>query len=355
MSDARRTYTAGRAAKLGRACRRLDIAEQTWRLKTPLRIAGHTFAAVDVVVVTLEQEGLTGRGEAAGVYYLGDDPRRMVEQINTVRPRIEKGADREELRSLLPCGGARNAVDCALWDLDAACSGRPVWDLAGQATPVPVLTTFTIGAVSSEETALIAQSYENAKALKLKLTGDNSADAGRVRAARWARPDVRLAVDANQGYDRKSLEAMLPIFADAGVSLIEQPLAVGREIDLEGLDSPIPLAADESVQGIHDIAPLAGLVDVINIKLDKCGGLTEGLEMVHETRRHGLKVMVGNMVGTSLSTAPAYILGQLCDVVDLDGPFLLARDREPPVEYENGMVFCPSKVWGNAGSAGIEE
>lgn len=354
MGNPSRKPAANGAARTRRARRRLEVAREVWPLNRPMRITGHLFSEVEIVVVRLSEGRFTGRGEGAGVYYLMNDPDQMAAQIEAIRPEIESGISRAHLQELLPRGGARNAVDCALWDLEAALSGQPAWALAGQPPPKPLETTFTIGACSTEETVRAAQSCAGATALKLKLTGE-AEDAGRVRAARWARPDVWLGVDANQGYTRKRLEAILPEFIDAGISLIEQPFAVGRERDLEGLDSPIPLAADESVQGIADIAPLAGLVDVINIKLDKCGGLTEGLAMVREARQHGLKVMVGNMVGTSLSTAPAYLLGQLCDVVDLDGPFLLARDREPPVQYENGMVFCPPEVWGEPRGAGAQE
>lgn len=347
MSESGRKFAEGGAARHGRARRRLEIVRERWPLKTPMQITGYRFTEIEVIVVMLSEGGFDGRGEAAGVYYLMNDPAQMAAQIEFVRAEIENGASREELQRLLPCGGARNAVDCALWDLEAGMSGQPVWALAGLAPPEPLVTTFTIGAADAEETARAARSYADATALKLKLTGETE-DVERVRAARRARPDVWLGVDANEGYTRERLEAILPAFLEAGVSLIEQPLPAGMETGLKGLQSPIPLAADESVQGMRDIAPLAGLVDVINIKLDKCGGLTEGLAMAAEARRHGMKVMVGNMVGTSLSTAPAYMLGQQCDLVDLDGPFLLTADREPPVSYRNGTVFCPPEVWGAA-------
>jgi L-alanine-DL-glutamate epimerase-like enolase superfamily enzyme len=180
----------------------------------------------------------------------------------------------------------------------------------------------------------------------LKLNGDFPADIERVRAVREMRADVWLGVDANQGYSRETLEKLLPALVDARVELLEQPLARGQESRLEGFYSPIPIAADESVQGLADVAGLVGRFDVVNIKLDKCGGLTEALQIVNEARSAGLKVMVGNMVGTSLAMAPAFVVAQLCDYVDLDGPTFLAQDRQPSVRYEGGSIHCSERVWG---------
>ena len=174
-------------------------------------------------------------------------------------------------------------------------------------------------------------------------------DIDRVRAAREARRDVWLGVDANQGYSLETLKAVLPTLVDAGVKLVEQPLPRGREADLEGFESPIPLAADESVQCLADVAGLVGRFNVVNIKLDKCGGLTEALAIVNEARRLGLQVMVGNMVGTSLAMAPAFVIAQLCDYVDLDGPTFLSQDVQPSVRYEGGSIHCPDGVWGGSG------
>ena len=190
--------------------------------------------------------------------------------------------------------------------------------------------------------------FPHARALKLKLSGDVDADIDRVRAVREARRDVWLGVDANQGYSLDTLEAVMPTLVDARVKLVEQPLPRGREADLEGFDSPIPLAADESVQGLADVAGLVGRFNVVNIKLDKCGGLTEALLIVNEARRLGLQVMVGNMVGTSLAMAPAFVIAQLCDYVDLDGPTFLTQDRRPSVSYDGGSIQCASQTYGAA-------
>jgi L-Ala-D/L-Glu epimerase len=190
--------------------------------------------------------------------------------------------------------------------------------------------------------------FDGARALKLKLTGTPQ-DAECVRAVRAARPDVWLAVDANQGFTRSFLIEMLPALVQARVEVIEQPFPLDRDADMEGLNSPIPVAADESAQTADDLARLAGLFDIINIKLDKCGGLTAGLDMARRAREMGFKVMVGNMGGTSRAMAPAFLVGQLCDVVDLDGPLLLQSDRTPPVEYREGYIWCDESVWGGPG------
>ena len=319
---------------------------ETFPLRQPFHISGHTMSEAEVVTVTLEQNGRLGHGEASGVFYRpGEDAAGVLKQIEAVRARIEAGVDRESLRQLLPIGGARNALDCALWDLEAKLHGRRAWQLAGLERPRPLLTTFTVGASRPEKMAADARDYTAARAIKMKLTGE-PADADRVRAVRAARPEVWLGVDANQGLTRASLEALLPVLVRSRVQLIEQPLKIGQDAQLDGLRASIPFAADESAQGLSDVAPLVGRYEVVNIKLDKCGGLTEGLEMAREARRLGLKVMVGNMVGTSLAMAPSCLVGQLCDVVDLDGPMLLSADRPLSVRYDDGLISCPDELWG---------
>lgn len=328
----------------------LAVETEKWPLKAPFRITGYTMLDCEVVVVTLRQDRLSGRGEATGVYYLKDDVAAMVSRIESVRPAIEAGVDRESLQRLLPPGGARNAVDCALWDLDAKRSGRPAWELAGLGEPKPLLTAHTVGADTPEAMAAGARAYREAKLVKLKLTGE-PADAERVRAVRAARPDVALAVDANQGFTRASLEALMPTLTQAQVTLIEQPFRIGQEAQLDGLKLPIPIAADESAQSLRDLPGLVGRFAVVNIKLDKCGGLTEALAIAREARRLGLDVMVGNMTGTSLAMAPGFLVGQLCQVVDLDGPLFLRSDRSPAATYANGMITCPPGIWGDAAPA----
>jgi L-Ala-D/L-Glu epimerase len=326
----------------------LEVRNEELLLKVPFRISGYTFHASPVTLVTLRDGSLAGRGEASGVYYLDDKPDGMVATIEARRKEIEAGLTRADLRELLPPGGARNAVDCALWELESRRASTPVWKLAGIEAPRPLLTTFTVSANSPDAMAEGARNFTEARAIKLKLTGELDLDLERVRAVRAARPDVWLGVDANQGYSRDTLDRLLPALVDARVSLLEQPCRRGSEDDLDGIDHVIPIAADESVQGLDEVERLAGRFDVVNIKLDKCGGLTEGLLISARARALGMKVMVGNMIGTSLAMAPAFILGQQCDVVDLDGPIFLTRDRTPGVTYKNGLIWSDDSVWGHA-------
>lgn len=324
----------------------LDIQTETLRLSEPFRISGYVFETSDVLVATLSDGTYRGRGEAAGVYYLGDEGPQMSAALEGARAAIEAGVDRNELRGLLPPGGARNAVDAALWELEAARMDTPVWALAGLSQPRPLRTTFTVGADEPDTAAARARSYAQAKSIKVKLTGDLDSDLARVRAIRAARPDVWLGVDGNQGFTADQLDDLVGGLRASDVSLLEQPLARGREADLDGFASPIPIAGDESLLSLADVPGAVGRFQVVNIKLDKCGGLTEGLLMAAEARRLGLGVMVGTMVGTSLSTATGFVLGQVCDLVDLDGPTLLAADRTPAVTYQEGMLFAGPAVWG---------
>ena len=325
----------------------LEVSVETLRLAQPFRISGYVFTHSDVVVVTIHDGDLRGRGEGGGVYYLGDDVPHMLYSIGAVRAAIEAGPTRDELRSIMPPGGGRNAVDCALWELEAARAGVPVWQLAGQSAPKPLRTTFTLGADTPEVMAEGAIAYHHARSIKVKLTGELELDIARVQAIRSARPDVWLGVDGNQGFVVGELAELVAALKEQDVSLLEQPLARGREADLEGFTSDIPIAGDESLLTLDDVAGAVGRFDVVNIKLDKCGGLTEGLLMAAEARRLGLGVMVGNMVGSSLAMAPAFVLGQGCDIVDLDGPTFLAEDRTPSVVYEGGTITAGPEVWGS--------
>ncbi len=329
----------------------LDIAVEKLRLAEPFRISGYVFESQDAVVATLNDGVHSGRGEASGVYYLGDDAAAMVKTIEQHRAAIEAGIDRAGLQQLLPPCGARNALDCALWDLDSRRSGKPVWELAGLPPPKPLVTTFTLGADAPEVMATGARKYAHARALKMKLTGELDLDIARIQAVRDARPHVWLGVDANQGYEIFNLDRLLSALIHADVSLLEQPLKRGAEADLDNYTSPIAIAADESALCLADVPGLVGRFNVVNIKLDKCGGLTEGLAMAHEAKRLGLGVMVGNMVGTSLAMAPGFVLGQLCDIVDLDGPIFLAHDREPSISYDDGLAWCGDNVWGSSQAA----
>jgi len=324
----------------------LDLRVEHFPFNQPFRISGHVFTETALLVAEISDGEHVGRGEGAGVYYLGDDIDHMVTEAEGVRAAVESGATREELQHLLAPGGARNALDCAYWDLEAKQAGKPAWELAGLDAPRALRSTLTLGADRPEIMAKAAMALDPEAPIKVKLTGDVDEDIARVAAIRTARPDAWIGVDANQGYEIGTLQELLPILIDNKVALLEQPLKRGCEADLDGVERPLPFAADESAVTLADTASLVGRFDVVNIKLDKCGGLTAGLAIAREARRLGLEVMVGNMMGSSLSMAPSYLVGQLCDIVDLDGPTFLARDREPGVSYRDGMVHCPSSIWG---------
>jgi len=325
---------------------KFDVAVETLRLAEPFRISGFCFETAEVVYVTLDDGQYRGRGEAAGVYYMQDDLAHMTQALQQARPEIEAGPTRQQLRGILPPGGARAAVDAALWELEARRAGTTAWRLAGLTTVHPVRTTLTVSADSVEAMTARALKYAQAKAIKVKLTGELDLDLARVRSIRAARPDVWMGVDANQGYTLSALPTLIRGLCEQRVLLLEQPLPRGRESDLQDFDSLIPIAADESVLSLAELPRAVGRFDVVNIKLDKCGGLTEGLMMAEEARRLGLEVMVGTMIGTSLATAPAFILAQQCSIVDLDGPTFLVKDRSPAVTYRDGDLFAGDDVWG---------
>ena len=328
----------------------LSAAIEQWPLAEPFRITGFVWTSIDVLRVTLEKDGQVGQGEAAGAYYKNDKPATMLQQVEALRPMIEAGLTRADLQGLLPPGGARNALDCAFWDLEAKLGARPVWEIAGMQNPKPLLTTFTCGAESPQKMAATARSYTSARAIKLKLTGEEL-DADRVFAVRKARPDVWLGIDANQGFTIASLKRLMPLLVESDVKLIEQPFRTDDDSSLAGFESPIPIGADESLQSLADIPRLAGRFSVANIKLDKCGGLTEALQMARAAQAQGLRLMVGNMLSTSLAMAPAFLVGQLCDIVDLDGPVFLKSDRPAALQYSDGYVTCPEALWGYPGDS----
>jgi L-alanine-DL-glutamate epimerase-like enolase superfamily enzyme len=315
-------------------------------MREPFRISGYLFESMPAVIATLSDGSHAGRGEAAGVYYLDDDPDHMESEIERCRDSIEAGIDREGLRDLLPPGGARNALDCALWELESLRAGIPVWQLAGVGPPKSLVTTFTLPADDPAEIQKRLAALPTPRAIKLKLEGDLATDTERVRVVREARPHVWLGVDANQGYGGNDLDGLVAMLVDNQVALLEQPVRRGAEALLDGWRSPIPVAADESVQSLAEIDEQRTRFQVINIKLDKCGGLTEALMMADHARRLGLKVMVGNMAGATLSTAPAFVLAQICDVVDLDGPWFLADDPLAASLYKDGEVMVPPHLWG---------
>jgi len=324
----------------------LDHRRDAMAFREPFRISGYLFESMPAVVVTLSDGQATGRGEAAGVYYLADDPNHIESELERCRERVEAGIDRQALRDLLPPGGARNALDCALWELESLRTGTPVWKLAGIAPPKPLVTTFTLPADDPPEILRRLGDLPTLKAIKLKLEGDLVRDSERVRVVRAARPDVWLGVDANQGYGGGELDGLVAMLAKERVLLLEQPVRRGDEALLDGWRSPIPLAADESIQDLVELEAQHSRFQVLNIKLDKCGGLTEALMMAERARQLGLKLMVGNMAGATLSAAPAFVLAQCCDIVDLDGPWFVADDPLAAGLYSDGEIMVPAHLWG---------
>lgn len=316
------------------------------RMRESFKISGYEFDSMPSVVAAIGEGASIGKGEAAGVYYLYDDPAHMATEIERARSAIEDGADRPELQRLLPAGGARNALDCALWELESRLSGQPVWKLAGLEAARPLITTFTLPADTPETILDRLAGFPPVRALKLKLDGDLDADAARVRAVRSARPDIWLGVDANQGYEADQLDALVAVLVDSKVALLEQPVRRGQEAQLDGWRSPIPVAADESIQDSAELETHHGRFDVMNIKLDKCGGLTEALRMIDMARRMGMTLMVGNMAGSSLAMAPSFVVGQSCDIVDLDGAWFLSDDAPAAQMYVDGYFDVPQGFWG---------
>lgn len=318
---------------------------EDWELVQPFRISGMEWITSPTLVVQVEEDGVVGRGEAQGVYYLDETAAGLFEQVDRIAPEIRKGITREELQHLLPAGGARNAVDCALWDLECKKSGKTIWELTG-IDPKPVTTVFTIGLEPTpEEMAEKAAAAADAPVLKIKLNDDRPYE--RLSAIREARPDAELVVDANQGWDFDLLQEVIPKCVDLDLGMIEQPLPRGGDEMLEGFESPITLAADESCLDTSELETCAHRYSMINIKLDKTGGLTEALRLCYAAKDLGCQLMVGNMVGTSLSMAPSFVIAQLCDFVDIDGPLLLQRDRPHGMKYKGGEVsIFDSALWG---------
>lgn len=323
----------------------LTVEKHSRPLAQPFSITGHTFTNLNAVWVRLEQDGHIGRGEGCGVYYLGETQDSMIYEIESVRTQIEAGIDRKQLQQLLPAGGARNALDCALWDLECKTVGKSIWEQLSIA-PKQLKTVATIGIGSADEMAKRAMEFSSYENLKIKL--DATEPIAKLKAIRAARPDAALVIDVNQGWDFDLLVSFLPELEKLDIAMIEQPLPRGADEQLGSLHSNIPIGGDESVLNLAEYQKFKDRYQVINIKLDKCGGLTEALEIAKAATNDGKSVMVGNMTGTSLSMAPSYVIGQYCEFVDIDGPVLLAQDIENGLSYQaGGLVSIPSpELWG---------
>jgi L-alanine-DL-glutamate epimerase-like enolase superfamily enzyme len=325
--------------------RRLSVRRESWPLARVFAISRGAKTEAEVVVAEIEEGGVRGRGEAVPYGRYGETVEGVIATVEGAAGEIAGGLDRAGLQALLPPGAARNALDAVLWDLEAKAAGEPAWRLAGLAPPHPVATAYTLSLDAPEAMGAAARENSFRPLLKLKLTGDG--DLERVRAVRDGAPEARLIVDANEGWTVEHCRAFAPELARLGVVLIEQPLPAVQDEALAELPHPVPVCADESCHVAADLDRLAGRYDAVNVKLDKAGGLTEALALVTEARRRGFQVMVGCMVGTSLAMAPALLVAQEAAFVDLDGPLLLARDRQPGLRYEGSIVHPPlSTLWG---------
>lgn len=302
-------------------------------------------SAVELVVVEIETQGTVGRGECRPYPRYGESVRQTLAAIEAVRERVEAGCDRDELATLLPAGAARNALDCALWDLEAKTAGEPVWRLAGLPEPRPLEVSYTLSLGPPEQMAEAALEAAGRPVLKLKLGGKG--DIARVAAVRAAAPEARLIVDANEAWTPRVYKRVAPALAEMGVLLIEQPFPAKEDAWLDGLPRPVPVCADESCHDSASLGRLAGRYDLVNLKLDKTGGLSEGLRAAMLAQARGLGLMVGCMVATSLAMAPAVLLAQLGQWCDLDGPLLLEQDRDPGLTYRGGVLEPPPPaLWG---------
>ena len=324
--------------------RRMTVRRESWPLAKPFVISSGSYIAAEVIVVEVSESGHVGRGEAAGVFFRGETVRSILAEVEAVRATVEAGATRAGLAEVLAAGGARNAIDCALWELEALESGRSVAALAGL-SPIALDTVATVGLASPTEMAIEAGRFAPFDVLKLKLGADDPI--GRVRAVRAARPTARLIVDVNAGWSVAELATYAPACAALGVEMIEQPCPPEIDGAFVQADFAVTLCADESCRTTADLDRLAGRYGMINIKLDKTGGLTEALALARTARTRGFGLMVGNMIGTSLAMAPASLIGGMCRYVDLDGPLLLANEREPAMPIA-GSTIAPlvPAVWG---------
>jgi L-Ala-D/L-Glu epimerase / N-acetyl-D-glutamate racemase len=322
----------------------IEAREQSWPLDTPFRTARGASTEARVVVVTVTDGEHTGRGEATPITRYRQTPASVLAQIERIKN--EKNLDREKLQDLLPAGAARNALDCALWDLQAKISGERVWELANIPMVPEIETSFTISLDTPANMANAAKASATAPVLKLKLGGDNL-DLARVNAVREAAPKARLLIDANESWSPAHYRKIVPALGEFGIELLEQPFPANADNVLETLDHPIPVCADESCHTTDDLHHLTNRYEAINIKLDKTGGLTEAFLLTKRARENEFKLLIGCMVCTSLGIAPARLLASTADYVDLDGPLLLAGDRHHRVRYSNGKMGIPPRdLWG---------
>jgi L-alanine-DL-glutamate epimerase-like enolase superfamily enzyme len=325
----------------------LSVEAERFEIAGGFRIARGARTHAEVVTATLRDGVHVGRGECVPYARYGETVEGVVDAIATMEAAVVAGLDRLALQSAMQAGAARNALDCALWDLEAKRAGRRVWDVAGQPAPKPVQTAFTLSIDSPETMRAKAAANAHRPLLKVKLGGDGAGDLERLAAVREGAPAAALIVDANEGWSVDDYARLAPEMAALGVAMVEQPLPVDADDALRGLDRPLPVCADEACHDRAGLEALRGKYDYVNIKLDKTGGLTEALALRDQARAMGFKVMVGCMLGTSLAMAPALLVAQGAEIVDLDGPLLLATDRQPGLRYDAAGAHPPAReLWG---------
>ena len=325
---------------------RLTVRRETWPIRGTFAISRGSRTTAEVVVAELaEDNGTVGRGECVPYARYGETVDGVIESIESLRRQIARGLDRIGLQEVLPAGAARNALDCAFWDLEAKRAGHRVWQLLGLSPPKPVLTAYTLSLGTAEEMGRAAAAQAQRPLLKLKLAGPD--DLARVKAVRQNAPRARLIVDANEAWSLADFVELAPRLQVLGVEMIEQPLPADKDEALAGLHRPVPVCADESCHDTASLARIDGRYDAINIKLDKTGGLTEALRLKEAAQAQGYAIMVGCMIGTSLAMAPAVLVAQGAKIVDLDAPLLLARDRPDGLRYDGSLVHPPEPaLWG---------
>ena len=322
----------------------IEAKEEIWPLKQPFRISRGSRTEARVIVVTVSDGKHTGRGEGVPLARYSQNTASVLAQIESIKG--ENNLDRQGLQDLLPAGAARNALDCALWDLEAKASAKRVWELANITTVPEVETSFTISLDAPQKMGEAANANANLPILKLKLGGDNL-DVTRVEAVRDAAPAARLLVDANESWSPEHYQTIVPALKQLGVEVIEQPFPASTDEVLETLDHPVPVCADESCHTTSDLSRLTNRYEVVNVKLDKTGGLTEALRLCSRAAESGFKLLIGCMACTSLAIAPVRLLASVADYIDLDGPLLLAGDRLNGLTYRNGKVGMPHRqLWG---------
>jgi L-alanine-DL-glutamate epimerase-like enolase superfamily enzyme len=325
--------------------RKLHLVHESWPIAGRFTISRGSKTSAEVVVVTLEEDGAAGRGECVPYARYGETIEGVIKAIKQARNQIEGGLGRDGIGSVIEPRAARNALDCALWDLEAKQTGMPVWQRAGLDAPTPLVTAYTLSLDTPEAMATAAAKWSHRPLLKLKLGADG--DRERLAAIREAAPWSRLIVDANEGWKPGDLADLLAVCRRTGVELVEQPLPADDDDALREVERSVPVCADESAHDLAGVAALAGKYDAINIKLDKTGGLTGALALARAAEQLGLKLMTGCMIATSLAMAPALLVAQRSSFVDLDGPLLLARDREPGIRFDGSTMHPPPReLWG---------